>query len=321
MKTPHVLRSTRVRAGALLAAGLAIWAAVAEWGCQIVGGYKPFQAHPCDPLPAYKQDPRNIATLVLSKQPDGTCYWIDQTEVTVSQYVAFVNAVAFDGGPGTVRWDPACVAWKTTPSNPTIADASDQCALSTMPESEPFRETKPIRCVDWCDARAFCQWAGKDLCSGDDSDSTVAPQDLPDQWGGACSANGWAYVNGTTPVYGACNVGVDAGQCLAIVHQFNCAPVDVDSFPQCTSPSGAVDMIGNVAEWVLQCGVALEGGSGDESSLCQYRGGSFATDLVGTTCYEVAGTVPYDPRGTRDRSIGFRCCAPLTQGENNQRLK
>jgi formylglycine-generating enzyme required for sulfatase activity len=278
---------------------------VATSGCQIVGHYESFQGHPCNALPSSKPDPKTLATLVLSKQTDGTCYWIDQTEVTVQQYSAFLADQS-----GSVSWDPAC-AWKTTPSNP-ITETSDLCTVSTNVESEPFRATKPIRCVDWCDARAFCHWAGKDLCSGNAADGIVTPQDLPDQWGGACSANGLSYVNGSRPVYGECNVGLDAGQCLAILHQYSCASADVDSFPECTGPCGTVDMIGNVAEWVLQCGYSVDGGPGGRDSPCQHRGGSFAGSLVEETCYAVAP----DARGTRSREIGLRCCAALTPDEH-----
>jgi formylglycine-generating enzyme len=294
-------RRLRWLAGAIC---LSLATYVAAPGCQIVGHYESFQGHPCNVLPSSKLDAKNLATLVLSKQPDGTCYWIDQTEVTVQQYSAFVADQS-----ASVSWDPAC-SWKTTASNP-ITETNDPCTVSTNVESDPFRATKPIRCVDWCDAKAFCEWAGKDLCSGSDADGIVTPQDLPDDWGGACSANGSLYLNGSVPVYGACNVGLDAGQCLAILHQYICAPADVDSFPECTGPSGTVDMIGNVDEWVLQCGYPVDGGPGGADSLCQHRGGSFAGSLVDETCYALAS----DARATRSRETGLRCCADLTQDE------
>jgi hypothetical protein len=287
---------------------LSLAAYVTTSACQVVGHYEAFEGHPCNALPSSKPDPKNLATLVLSKQPDGSCYWIDQTEVTVQQYSQFL---ADTSRPPS--WDPACLAWKTTPSNP-IAEESDPCTASTSAESEPFRATKPIRCVDWCDARAFCNWAGMDLCSGSDADGIVTPQDLPDQWGGACSANGFQYVSGSVPVYGACNVGLDAGQCLAILGQYNCAPAEVTSFPGCTGPSGAINMIGNVAEWVLQCGFSVDGGPGGMDSPCQHRGGSFAGNLVDETCYKLTP----DSRATRKRDVGLRCCADLTADEQRR---
>ena len=53
--------------------------------CQIVGGYRSFEPgdgaapHPCDVLPSSKLDDKELVTLVLSKVPDGTCYWMDGT--------------------------------------------------------------------------------------------------------------------------------------------------------------------------------------------------------------------------------------------------
>lgn len=307
LNTAETFRSMARRSVIVVVSLVAIY--VAAPACQTIGGYQSFQGHPCNPLPASKPDPKNLATLVLSKQTDGSCYWIGQTEVTVDQYSRFLA----DRSP-PVTWEAAC-AWKTTPSNP-VAETSDLCTVMTnAEETGAFRGTKPIRCVDWCDARAYCQWAGMDLCSGTDADGIVTPQDLPDQWGGACSTGGLAYVNGSTPVYAACNVGLNPGQCLALVGQYSCAPADVGHFSACTSPSGAEDMIGNVAEWVLQCGYTLDGGPGGADSLCQHRGGSFASSLVDATCSVAASHA----RATRNREIGLRCCAGLTQEEQRQR--
>jgi formylglycine-generating enzyme required for sulfatase activity len=274
--------------------------------CQLVGKYEPFERgdgaapHPCDALPASKDDTK-LGRLVLSKQSDGTCYWIDKTEVTVEQYSQFLA-----GHAQPIVWDAQRCAWKTVPADP-VNDTSDPCTVSTNVESEPFRATKPIRCVDWCDAKAFCTWAGGDLCGGITNGSFVVPYDLPDQWGGACSAEGLPYVTGVMPVAGACNVGLEAlGQCESRLGQMHCAPTDVGKFPGCTGPCGAMDMIGNVAEWVVSCAP-----SAGPDTLCQHRGGSFAGSLEAETCYAYAS----DARGARDRAIGLRCCAALTLDE------
>jgi formylglycine-generating enzyme required for sulfatase activity len=284
---------------------------VVAQACQVVGGYQSFEPgdgaapHPCDVLPSSKVDEKGLAPLVLSKQPDGTCYWIGKTEVTVQEYEQFLMSSA-----RPIDWDAKLCAWKTAPSDPaSVQAANDPCTLSTSVEADPFRLTKPIRCVDWCDAKALCTWAGMDLCGGITNGSFVGPSDVPDQWGGACSANGWPYVSGTMPVAGQCNVGLseDAGQCYSALGQPRCAPTDVGSFRACVSPSGAEDMIGNVAEWVKLCGNS-DGGPG---TLCQHRGGSFAGNLDDETCYVTAA----DGISTRDRGLGLRCCATLTAAE------
>jgi formylglycine-generating enzyme len=309
--------SMRVQRARVLTIAVSLAVALVASTCQVVGGYQAFAPHPCDVLPASKPDSTGMATLVLSKQTNGTCYWIDQTEVTVYQYSEFLAKV-----PMPVVWDPQC-PWKTTPSNP-VAEMSETpeppCVAMTSAESEPFRETKPIRCVDWCDARAYCKWAGadkdEDLCGGNPNGSFVEPTDLPDQWGSACSAGGSDYPNGQIPIAEQCNVGLSeaAGQCYSLLGQNQCAPTDVDApnFAGCTGPSGTVDMIGNVAEWVVSCAATGDGGP---DTLCQTRGGSFLTPLddMTATCYGVAPT----PIGARDRAIGLRCCEALSMDEQN----
>jgi formylglycine-generating enzyme required for sulfatase activity len=137
--------------------------------------------------------------------------------------------------------------------------------------------------------------------------------DIPDQWGEACSANGLPYVTGAAAIEGACNVGLgEAGaECETVLQQMTCAPTFVDSLPECTSPSGAADMIGNVAEWVLSCAPS----DGGPETECQTRGGSFADSLNDeeATCYGVSSQT----RETRDRTLGVRCCAALTVEEQN----
>jgi formylglycine-generating enzyme required for sulfatase activity len=323
------VRLSKVRSRAAVVISLALLVFLAPSACQIVGGYASFTPHKCHLLPASKFDDAGVE-LVLSKQTDETCYWIDQTEVTVGQYQAFLA-----GAPRPIDWgnvDPSCV-WKalpvdagaeassspeagsqvTAPSDPAN-DMNDPCRGMTNGESDPFNVSKPIRCVDWCDAKAYCQWAGEDLCGGtSNTGAIVVPMDVRDQWGESCAGDkSFPYGDGTTPMSGACNVGLeDAGLCLAILKQDRCAPTEVGKFPACTGPSGTVDMIGNVAEWVLQCGVIPGGGTGGADVKCQHRGGSFADDLD-VNCYTVAA----DLRSYRDTTLGLRCCADLTDSES-----
>jgi len=310
------MRGEVLRGGPAVVISLFVAAFVASSACQVVAGYQTFKGHPCDVLPASKVDEDGLDTLVLSKQPDGSCYWVDKTEVTVQRYTQFLA-----GHATPIGWDhDRCESWKTAPSDPAD-ETDDPCTLAASAESDPFRLTKPIRCVDWCDARAFCQWAGKDLCGGiTNTPGVTEPSDAPNPWASACSPEGLylPYGNGSTFVSGVCNVGlsVDAGQCRALDHEEYCAPTDVDSFPGCTGPSGMVDMIGNVSEWVFQCGYNSDGGIDGPDPLCQHQGGSFDNSLedVTATCW---GMAAIDKRAARDRRIGLRCCASLTEAEHN----
>jgi formylglycine-generating enzyme required for sulfatase activity len=311
--------STRLRLGTAVAVVLSLAVFVVGQACQIVGGYKSFEpgdgppSHPCDVLPVTtKPDPKG-ATLVLAKVGGGGCYWIHRTEVTVEQYDQFLAA---DAQPSAL-WDQKLCAWKTAPSDP-VHEMNQKCTEDSMnAEADPFRATKPIRCVDWCDAQAYCKWLGMgmDLCGGVTNGTFVGPSDVPDQWGGACSPDtlSYPYLSGASPVLGECNVGLgeDGGQCYSYIQQTQCAPTDVGShaFEACTAPCGAVDLIGNVAEWVGLCGDS----DGAPTTRCQHRGGSFADDLDSTnaTCYVPAT----DPISTRDRGLGLRCCVGLSDAE------
>jgi hypothetical protein len=146
------------------------------------------------------------------------------------------------------------------------------------------------------------------LCGGNINGSFDVPDGLMDEWGASCSLSGADYPTGITPVLGQCNVGLEAGLCASYLHE-SCGPEDVNSPTGCTSPSGAVHMVGNVSEWVDLCSPP----DPDAGTRCQTRGGSFAGNLTDPdeTCYNPGNAAMRDP----DPTIGFRCCAYLSAAE------
>ena len=204
-------------------------------------------------------------------------FYIDRTEVTVAQFQRCVEAGACSLQS---RW-PNC----------NYGDAS--------------KSDHPINCVNWSQAVAYCSWAGKRL-----------PTDV--EWEKAArGTSGWIYpwgnrLEGNRANY--CDVNcttffrdtsVDDG------YQFT-APVG--SYPAGASPYGALDMAGNVSEWVsdwydradyasLPLTNPIGPASGDARVL---RGSAFSSDANDTNGLRTAARNAYPP--DYDTEIfGFRC--------------
>jgi hypothetical protein len=130
-------------------------------GCELLGGFEDFsgaggaaiQPHPCDVLPREKTDQVRSTRLVRVNVPNGTCFWVDRTEVTVEKYEEWQRSWHETVPPPP--WDGTLCGWKTTPSAPT--EAGDACIASVAQEESgaPLAPKKPIRCIDFCDAKAY----------------------------------------------------------------------------------------------------------------------------------------------------------------------
>jgi len=172
---------------------------------------------------------------------------IDKTEVTVSAYQNCVNAGRCSE-PGTGIFGAGSCNW-----------------------GAPVREQHPINCVDWHQALAYCEWAGKRLPTEAEWEKAARGTDgRKYPWGnGAPSCD--------KAIFSGCGSGTQA----------------VGDRSSGASPYGALDMSGNVYEWTA--GEYAEGHS--------LRGGSWHYDPGGARASYRAGVVP----GTRYPGIGFRC--------------
>ncbi len=167
-------------------------------------------------------------------------------------------------------------------------------------------EALPMNCVNWSQAAAFCGWIGRRLCS--EAEWEKAARGGCDTLGGDCQTG--------MPLY---PWGDDAPTC-ALTNLKGCAnaPMDVDALAAGASPYGALNMAGNVAEWVQDCrhdgysGAPTDGSAwttGCNQSGPQpdrtYRGGSYNDfDLRLRT----SSRRFFDPAGA-GATLGFRCCA------------
>jgi len=159
--------------------------------------------------------------------------------------------------------------------------------------------------VDWCDAWAYCRWAGKALCGQVDGDA-VPYEDFAastNAWYSACSNNGArTYPYGNSFDSGAC-VGTDFDG-VAGFQPATDVTHPVGHAQRCRGAGPALeelaDMAGNVAEWEDSCDRDL--GSDD---LCRLRGSSFRLGQATTMRCSSAGP---STRSARANFIGFRCC-------------
>lgn len=187
-------------------------------------------------------------------------FWMDRTEVTVAAYRQCVDA----GG---------C----------SVSGVSEQKECN-WPRSD--RGSYPINCVDWSQASAFCQWAGKRL-----------PTEPEWEYAARGGDEGRVFPWGSSP-----------DERRACVNAADTCPVG--SFPSGASKDGLQDMAGNVWEWTAtrECKYLPSGCEASSSEQHIRRGGSFYSDLR-----EVHSASRFTAhQNARDYDLGFRCA--LTEG-------
>jgi formylglycine-generating enzyme required for sulfatase activity len=164
---------------------------------------------------------------------------------------------------------------------------------------------EPVRCADWCDAAAFCEWAGKRLCGkigGETNPQGAAVDPTSSQWYRACSwAGSRQFPYGDSYNKNAC-VGADFNDPDGYDPLTDFAR-DVGGAKVCEGGyKGLFDMSGNVREWEDSCNVTV--GTGDK---CYARGGAYGDSVAVLTC----SSVSEHTRGAGAIFVGFRCCAEL----------
>src|SRR5690348_8422215 len=122
---------------------------------------------------------RGPAMIEINDVP--TPYCIDSTEVTNADYKAFL-----DSSPSTAGQPPGICDFNTT-FVPETLDGSAEWPPSAAADAFP------VVYIDWCDAYAYCAWAGKRLCGEiGGGPNPINEYALPSrsQWYHACSENG-----------------------------------------------------------------------------------------------------------------------------------
>jgi eukaryotic-like serine/threonine-protein kinase len=161
--------------------------------------------------------------------------------------------------------------------------AARKCA--TPPVDLASDETLPITQVSWDDARAYCAFAGGRLPTEVEWEKAARGGDGREfPWGNQadCARGNWGNFDGEGPC-----AGKNPGR-----------PVAVGQYPTGASPYGALDLGGNVWEWVADKYDL-------DASRRVVRGGSCCSYFVEP---RAANRNAWDPRH-RDGDLGFRCVA------------
>jgi len=259
--------------------------------------------------------PPRMTIIALST---GGAYCVDQAEVSKGQYNNFITA-----NVAVSTQDGACKQANTT----FVPRAAWPPATSPFPLD--FTLGLPVHYVDWCDAVAYCKWAGRQLCGTLDGKSVTpgAANNMSpsDAWYNACSAQGTkAYPYGVPPYQpNACNgdgVGtlgkpsMDDQRAQGFGHPDNqddgvyLVTASDGVTPEHKSCQGGstfiYQMSGNVAEWEDSCDDA------SATSPCRVRGGSYKgnNDATALRCDAVRSVprMPTDDALLKD--VGIRCC-------------
>lgn len=247
----------------------------------LLAGTDATSAAPTSGCPTGLPGPR----LVQIQGPTGK-YCIDATEVTQAQYQAFVDV---HQGQSPIQ-APEC-EWNKE-LVPRVDETGGEMPFGSCPPGyyDPANlGGRSVVCVDWCDAAAFCAWAGKRLCgalSGREPTREVRRAFAETEWRYACTNGGTtAYPYGSDYIPKRCNYRPVTSAGSSSSENSACVGTK--------APFSEIrNLAGSVEEWTALC----------EGGVCSIEGFSSGQGAC-------SGGIT--PNGIVSATIGFRCCADL----------
>ena len=243
---------------------------------------------------------------------------LDKYEVTVGRFRAFVQAsmgtqatppVSGTGAHASITgsgWDPSWNTQLVANTAALVAAVKCNATFQTWTDAPGANEDRPMNCLTWYEAMAFCAWDGGYL-------PTEAEWNYAATGGDQQRAYPWSNPPASLTVDGAHASYFDGTNCVGD-GMAGCALTDL--IPVGTKPAGdgrwgQSDLAGNVVEWTLDSLSVYPNPCTDCAKLTAaservIRGGSF---IQSTLFMRTTSRSPFAPMD-RSHGIGVRCARP-----------